>query len=106
MPCGPDLALEQKKLLSRRDWLAVVFFALIYAVMFYTGNWQVSVRTILLYGLIAMAMTRCGLVAAAVTAFANMALTLFPVTLNFSVWYAGIGLAPLVATLALAVFAF
>jgi hypothetical protein len=30
----------------------------------------------------------------------------FPVTLNFSMWYAGIGLAPLVAVLALAVFAF
>ncbi len=30
----------------------------------------------------------------------------FPVALNFSMWYAGIGLAPLVAVLALAVFAF
>jgi hypothetical protein len=38
--------------------------------------------------------------------FAILALNHFPVTLNFSVWYAGIGMAPLIAVLALALFAF
>jgi predicted Ser/Thr protein kinase len=94
------------RLLARRDWLAVVLFALFFAVPSYTGNWQISGRTILLNGLMAVAMTRYGLVATASALFASTTLSHFPVTLNFSVWYAGIGLAPLVAVLALAVFAF
>ena len=94
------------RLLARRDWLAVVLYALVCVPGSFTGNWQVSVRTLLFNGLIAVAMTRYGLVASAVAIFARVALHNFPVTLNFSVWYAGIGLAPLVAVLALAVFAF
>ncbi len=94
------------RLLARRDWLAVVLYALFFAVPSYTGNWQFSGRTILLNGLMAVAMMRYGLVAVASAVFARTALNIFPVTLNFSAWYAGIGLAPLVAVLALAVFAF
>jgi hypothetical protein len=74
--------------------------------MSYTSNWQVSAMSILVNGLVAVAMTRYGLVAVVVSFFASYALNNFPVTLNFSAWYAGIGLAPLVAMLALAVFAF
>jgi hypothetical protein len=96
------------RLLARRDWLAVVLLALFSAAGYYTGNWQVSVMHILQFGLPAVAMTRYGLVALALASanFAILALGNFPVTLNVSVWYAGIGLAPLVAVLALAVFAF
>src|SRR5262249_10677045 len=94
------------RLLARRDWLAVVLYALVLVPGYYTGNWQVSVTTLLLNGLIAVAMTRYGLVALAASFFTRCALNNFPVTLNFSVWYAGIGLAPLIAVLALAVFAF
>jgi len=94
------------RLLARRDWLAVVLYALVIVPGSYTGNWQVSVTTLLLGGLVAVAMTRYGLVALAASFFARLALNNFPVTLNFSTWYAGIGLAPLVAVLALAVFAF
>ncbi len=92
--------------LARRDWLAVVLFALFFATGNYAGNWQVWAISILANGLIAVAMTRYGLVAVAVSSFAQITLNAFPVTLNFSAWYAGIGLAPLVAVLALAVFAF
>ena len=94
------------RLLARRDWLAVVLFVLVFVAGFYTRNWQVSVVPILQFGLIAVAMTRYGLVALAVALFAQLALSSFPVTLNFSAWYAGIGLAPIVAVLAVAVFAF
>jgi len=94
------------RLLARRDWLAVVIFALFYVAIFYTGNWQVSVMTFLLNGLIAVFLTRYGLVALVFALFAGYALNTFPVTLNISVWYAGIGMAPLVVILALAVFAF
>src|SRR5262245_38410985 len=94
------------RLLARRDWLAVVLFALVLVPGSYTGNWQVSAMSILASGLIAMAMTRYGLVAVTVAGFSSYALNFFPVTLNFSAWYAGIGLAPIVAVLALAVFAF
>jgi len=100
------LLLFLLRLLVRRDWLAVVLFALFYGAALYTGNWHVSVMYIVLNGFIAMVMTRYGLVALVVALCVGLALHTFPVTLNFSVWYAGIGLAPMVAVLALAVFAF
>ncbi|MCI0348599.1 MAG: hypothetical protein L0Z53_04165, partial [Acidobacteriales bacterium] len=88
------------RLLARRDWLAVVLFTLVLVVPgIYIGNWRVVVLQILQVGLIAVALMRLGLVALAVALFANLALNTFPVTLNFSAWYAGIGLAPLVAVL-------
>jgi len=94
------------RLLARRDWLAVVLFVLVPVAISYDRNWQVSARVLLENGLLAVAMTRYGLVAVVASIFVTRALLNFPVTLNFSVWYAGIGLAPLVAVLALAVFAF
>jgi hypothetical protein len=94
------------RLLARRDWLAVVLFVIVLVPGSYTGNWQVSAMSILANGLFAVAMTRYGLVASTFASFASNALSRFPVTLNFSVWYAGIGLVPLVAVLAPAVFAF
>jgi serine/threonine-protein kinase len=94
------------RLLVRRDWLTMVLFVLVFGAGFYNGNWQGSVSTILQVGLIAIAVMRYGLVVVAVATFAHLALNNFPATLNFSAWYAGIGLAPLVAVLALAVFAF
>src|SRR5262249_52958852 len=47
------------RLLGRRDWLAVVLIALFYSAPYYTGNWQISVMSTLLIGLMAVAMTRC-----------------------------------------------
>jgi len=94
------------RLLARRDWLAVVLYMLVLAPASYSENWQVWVLRILQAWLVAMVLTRYGLVALAVSFFASWALGNFPVTLNFSVWYAGIGLTPLVVLLALAVFAF
>jgi predicted Ser/Thr protein kinase len=92
--------------LARRDWLAVALFGLVIATANYAGNWQVSAMSILANGLLAVVLTRYGLVAAVVALLALYTLNNFPVTLDFSVWYAGIGLTPLVAVLALAVFAF
>src|SRR5262245_6001163 len=94
------------RLLARRDWLAVGIFALLIGVGSYAGNWQLLAMSILVNVIIAVVLTRYGLVSNAVTLFAAYTLTCFPVTLNFSAWYAGIGVAPLVAVLALAVFAF
>ncbi len=94
------------RLLLRRDWLAAGLCSLLFVAGFYTGDWQSSFTPFLVMGLLAVAMTRYGLVTFASALIAILALHNFPVTLNFSVWYAGIGLAPLVAMLALAVFAF
>src|SRR5262245_873569 len=94
------------RLLVRRDWLAVCLFVLFFVAGLYTGNWQVSVMFAFETGVLATAMMRYGLVTVASATFVNYTLIAFPITLNFSVWYAGIGLAPLVAVLALAVFAF
>ena len=45
------------RLLARRDWLAVVLFVLFFTQGAYIGNWQVSVMSILAYGLIAVVET-------------------------------------------------
>jgi len=94
------------RLLVRNNWLAVCLFVLFLVSGAYTGNWQVTVMLGFEIGLFAMAMMRYGLVTFASTSFSAYTLITFPVTLNPSVWYAGIGLAPLFAVLALAVFAF
>jgi serine/threonine-protein kinase len=94
------------RLMVRRDWLAAGLCSIPFVAGFYSGDWQSTVTPFLVMGLLAVAMTRYGLVTLASALFAILALHNFPVTLNFSVWYAGIGVAPLIAVLALAVFAF
>ena len=94
------------RLLVRNNWLAVCLFVLFLVSGAYTGNWQVTVMLGFEIGLFAMAMMRYGLMTFASTSFSAYTLITFPVTLNFSVWYAGIGIAPLVTVLALALFAF
>jgi len=66
------------RLLVRRDWLAVVLFVPVLFAGFYAENWQVSVTIILQIGLIAVAMTRYGLVVSTVASFAIFALINFP----------------------------
>jgi hypothetical protein len=94
------------RLLVRRDHLAAALFTLFFVAGYSPGNWQSAVLVFLILGLIAVAMTRYGLVTLASAFFVVLASTSFPVTLNFSAWYAGTGLVPLVAVLALAAFAF
>jgi hypothetical protein len=93
------------RIFARRDWLAAILFSCFIVVGYSGQNWEMLLF-FLICGLWAVAMTRYGLLTMASALFAQYALLSFPVTLNFSVWYAGVGLAPMVAVLALAVFAF
>jgi hypothetical protein len=94
------------RLLTRRDWLAVILFTLICVALYVPDHWQFVVAWFLVFGLLGVAMMRYGLVMLASAMLLSYGLQNFPVTLDFSVWYAGTGLAPLVLLLALAVFAF
>ncbi len=95
------------RLLVRRDSLAVGLFTLVNALPpLLTGDWKSAIGIGLVIGLLAAALTRYGLVALASAYFVINALLNFPVTLNFSAWYAGTALLPLLAILALAAFSF
>jgi serine/threonine-protein kinase len=98
------------RLLLRRDWLAAGAFVLVYVllnVLGYpaaplTGALFAAVQT----GLLVFVMLRFGLLALAAASFAYVLLILFPITADFSVWYAGVSLFAVIGVAAIAAFAF
>ncbi len=95
------------RLLTHRDWLAVSLFTLGYAVIpLFAGDWLSAIWEGLIYGLYALVLTRYGLLTLVSALPVASLLLYFPVTLNFSVWYAGTALLTLLAILALAALAF
>lgn len=90
------------RIMARRDWLAACLFTLVFFNSFPTGQWYMAIVS----ALYALMLMRFGLVTVMIALFVVFAWFNFPVTLDFSVWYARTGIAPLVAVLALAVFAF
>ncbi len=93
------------RLVVRRDFLAVGLFVLFLVVGYAPSDWQNAVQLLLSSGLTVVTLTRYGLVTLASAWFAFFALSNFPATLNFSQWYAGTAIVPLVAVLLLAAFA-
>ena len=94
----------------RRDWLAASGFVLIYMALNGLAT-PVSPALAALFGGIATAllvfvMLRFGLVALIASSFVYELLLLFPITADFSVWYAGVSLFALLSVAAMAAFAF
>jgi serine/threonine-protein kinase len=94
----------------RRDWLAAGAFVLIYMAL----NWLATPESpalSALFGavqtaLLVFVMLRFGLVALIASAFVLELLVMFPITSDFSVWYAGASLFALLSVAAIAAFAF
>jgi serine/threonine-protein kinase len=95
------------RLLTRRDWLAVMLFTCFFSMMsLFTGNWLPALWFGLTYGMYAVVLTRYGLVTMVSAISVTSLLLFFPVTLNFSVWYAGTAVLALFVILTLAALAF
>jgi len=98
------------RVVLRRDWLAAAAFVLIYMAL----NWlatPASPALAALFGavqtaLLVFVMVRFGLVALIASAFAFDLLLIFPITADFSVWYAGASLFAVLSVAAMAAFAF
>ena len=96
------------RLLTRRDWVAAIVFALIFAVLngLGTGSLVFALINAAGIGFLLFILLRVGLLAvSAAVAFSNILYT-FPLTLHFSAWYAGLGLTGLVLAVAFAGTAF
>jgi hypothetical protein len=97
------------RLIARSEWGAAVLYCILNVALNNLGIshpaigslFSVAIASLIFYILI-----RYGLVAVAVSIFVNALLSGFPLTLDFSKWYAGQSLVALVTVLALAVFGF
>jgi predicted Ser/Thr protein kinase len=98
------------RLVLRRDWLAAGAFVLLYAVLSAVATTSSPVLAALFTavstGLLLFTMLRFGLVALIASFFVVVLMQMFPLTADFSVWYAGASLFALLSVAALAAFAF
>ena len=94
----------------RRDWLAAAAFVLLFtAFSALASSGPLALEVVfsaIEMTLIVFIMLRFGLVALIASAFAYMLLMLFPITADFSAWYAGTSLFALLSLAALAGYAF
>ena len=97
------------RVILRRDWLAAGAFVLIYMGLNSLANPLAPALSALFAGaetaLLVFMMLRFGLVALIASSFAYVLLLLFPLTADFSVWYAGTSLFALLAAAAISAFA-
>ena len=93
----------------RRDWLAAGAFVLIYMALNTLANPLAPTLSALFAGaetaLLVFMMLRFGLVALIASSFAYVLLLMFPLTADFSVWYAGASLFALLSAAAISAFA-
>jgi serine/threonine-protein kinase len=98
------------RLALRRDWLAAAAFVLIYMVLNALAATTSPGLSALFSGvetaLLIFTMLRFGVVALMAASFVYVLLTLFPVTTDFSVWYAGVSLFAVLSVAILAALAF
>jgi serine/threonine-protein kinase len=99
------------RVVVRRDWLAAGAFVALYMALNYGLATPSSPVVAALFGglataLLVFTMVRFGLVALIAAFFVNVLLLLFPITSDFSVWYAGASLFALLSVAVMAAFAF
>jgi hypothetical protein len=98
------------RVVLRRDWLAAGAFVLLY-MAFNSLATPAAPALAALFGavetaLLVFMMLRFGLLALIASSFAYELLLMFPITADFSVWYAGTSLFALIGVAAMAAFAF
>jgi hypothetical protein len=101
------------RMILRKDWLAILVAVLLLTLggLGFTGAQQVSIfvalaRAALANGLLVFVVFRYGLLASMALGFTANLILNFPLTLDFSHWYAGNSLAALLVIFALAAFGF
>jgi serine/threonine-protein kinase len=98
------------RVVLRKPWIGAVAFIAVHAVFnttFQTTHpwvdWPINICIAAIYALVLL---RFGLLALMIADAAHTVLLAFPRTLDFSLWYAGIGVFPLVLVALMAVYAF
>jgi len=94
------------RVLLRKEWLAAILFVAIWAALKTLGSnypWIDGPAWALLYGVAVVVVTRIGFVALAICIFVTDVLLNVPLTSDFSAWYLGNTLFPLLSLAALAV---
>jgi serine/threonine-protein kinase len=104
------LALFLLRTLLRKEWIAASAFVLLavtFAVLFLgLSTWTVMPLRAVEYVVMVLVLMNFGLVSLAVANFVIGFLLTFPITADWSVWYTGASLYPLLVVAALAAFAF
>jgi serine/threonine-protein kinase len=106
---GYMFVLNLAFLAVRRKWLALSIFILVSALVsapYATGPLAAVGRSLLFFGLTAIALTRFGVLTLAAAMYAALTLLDFPLTTNWSAWYAPTALLAICTLLALALFGF
>ena len=97
------------RVVLRRDWLAAAAFVSLYMALNWVATPASPVLSALFGGvetaLLVFVMLRFGLVALSASSFVYVLLLLFPITADFSAWYAGTSLFALLSVAAIAAFA-
>jgi serine/threonine-protein kinase len=98
------------RLLFRKEWLTAILFVLFFAVLGSLAHTEIALITLpvrlLQLSLMLYVMLRCGLFAYVVGAAIAAVLVLFPITSDFSAWYAGSDIFTLACIAALTGYAF
>jgi hypothetical protein len=97
------------RVLLRKEWLAGVVFVSFWTTLKVLGSNHIVLDVIvwvLLYTVAVIVVFRIGFVALAVGIFCTDLLSSIPLTLDFSLWYAGNALFPLLSVIALALWGF
>jgi serine/threonine-protein kinase len=98
------------RVVLRRDWLAAGAFVLIYMVLSALASSSspalAALFTAVTTGLLVFTMLRFGLVALIASFFVLVLLQMFPITADFSIWYAGASVFAVLSVALVAVFAF
>ncbi len=97
------------RVLLRREWLAGIVFVAICATQKVLGSNHLLIDVVawtLLYAVAALVVFRIGFVALAAAIFSTDVLANVPLTMDFSLWYAGNTLLPLLSVVALAAWGF
>jgi hypothetical protein len=98
------------RVVLRRDWLAAGGFVLIYALLSALASTAApgigALFSLAQTALLVFVMLRFGLLALIASAFVYVLFVLFPITADFSVWYAGASLFAVLTVAAVAAFAF
>jgi len=94
----------------RRRWLSVSLFVLLLTLLlttgYYSGPFYPILRAVVFSGMIATALTRFGVLAAAAAVYTEIMLIYAPLTTNWSAWYAQAALFGLATVAALASYGF
>jgi serine/threonine-protein kinase len=90
----------------RRRWLGAVLLVVVLIVVFQSGSLASVWRFAILFGISAFALLRFGVLAAIVQTYTEWAIRQFPLTTNWSAWYAQSALLIILTLVGLALYAY